>query len=538
MYCKSCGAENPASANYCSHDGAFLKSHNVKYRKQEQSSNYCPQCGGTVSTLANYCQHCGQSLGKYVTEKSNTPTIMKDPTRLTPTMPKLGKWPSISFQQIKTTVIPALLAIVIVFAISFFMMKSTEKLYSNLMNEAMSDSEISNLVGSDVKLLTGKFIGVTDIMMMANLQNPNLTVKAGGDLGFDEGSFSVDALAKNGYLLYLLIPFIGLFAAGMVAGRKTRGEDLARRLTDAAGIAIIYALVCTVISFFAGFSHEVNMSQMGMKFSLSIDTHYSFFRTLLMTLLIGFLFSGFGILFSTNFRKITGHLSEKLPFGESIHQAIAVPFRGILIFSVIIFAMLVSQVAKLKEELGFELDGTPLEELLNKSYSLIAASSVQLGTYLWNLLHFASLTFSGGEDKNTGSISYHLLSGFHLKGEAADSDFEAIASLMATNDVGMYLKFALIIPIILLVWAGFRIAKQPNVVKNLVIFSAVYAVIMMGLASFSDIGFSLTSVDNGDPYSMSMMLGFSPFSTLIFSFIFSFICAYAGTWLYKLRMKQ
>ncbi|WP_042354139.1 zinc ribbon domain-containing protein [Bacillus rubiinfantis] len=538
MYCKSCGAENPASANYCHQDGAFLKSHTVKYRKQEQSSSFCSNCGETVSSLSNYCQKCGQSLLKYDKEKASTATVLTDTTRVTPDLTKLGKLSALRLHHLKSALIPALIAIVVVFLISFSMMKSTEKLYNGLMDEAMQDSMMTNLIASDTNLLTGKLIGVTDIIMMANLQNPTVTVKAAGDLGFDSGSISFDVLAQNGFLLYLLIPFIGLFAAGIYAGRKTRGLDAMNRLTDAAGIAIIYAVFCTIVSLFAGFSHEANMSQMGIKMSLSINTHYSFFKTLLMTLLFGFMFSSLGILFSTNFRRITGNLREMIPAGEAIHQAIAVPFRGILIFFVIIFIALASQIAKFKEQLGFELDGTPLEDILNKSYSLVASASVQLSTYIWNLLHFASLTLSGQEEADKGSLSYHLFSGFHMTGEGIDSDLEAISSFIVSSDIGMYLKFALIIPIVLLVWAGFRIAKQQKVMKNLAIFSVLYAVIMMGIASFTDIGFAATTAEGGDIYKLSMMLGFSPFSTLIFSFIFAYICAFAGSWIYKLSAKQ
>ncbi|MCM3568998.1 zinc ribbon domain-containing protein [Neobacillus mesonae] len=540
MYCKTCGAENSESANYCMNDGALLKSHTVKFRKKAQSSAYCSSCGETISSLENYCQNCGESLITYGQEKGIVSKLTLEPVKEASPKVTLGKLPSFQLQHIKSVVIPALLAIIVVFALSFFALKSSERVYTGLMEDAMQESDFGQYLGAEGQSMIGKVVGVTDIFMMSNLQNPNITVKASGDISFGgQESISVDLLAKNGLLIYLLFPFIGLLAAGIYAGRKTRGLDLPNRLVDAAGIAIIYSIFSTIISLFAGFSYHTNLHQMGMSLSLEMNTHYSFFKTFLITLLIGFVFSSFGILFSTNFKRITGHLSKMVPFGEAIHQAIAVPIRGILILFVLFFVYFMSLIAKFKEQLGFEIEGTPLAGLLDKSYTIITGLSLQFGTYLWNLLNFSSLTFTGQEDQDKGTISYHVFTGIHGSGEDVESDLEDIAAFITSYDIGVYAKFALVIPIVLLIWAGIRIASQPNVMKSLVVFSGLYAVIMMVIASFADVGFSFTSKEStDDPYSFSMMLGFSPFSTLICSFIFSFVLAYAGTWINRLRVKN
>ncbi|MGG1397299.1 zinc ribbon domain-containing protein [Bacillus salipaludis] len=535
MYCKTCGAENHPSANYCINDGVLLRNNQVKYRKKEGNSAFCSSCGEKTSSSMNYCQNCGENLIQFEQEKGIIPKITMEKNR--EVRARQINLPSFHLGNVTKVIIPTLVAIIIMLALSFSMMKSTEKVFTSLLNDEMPGYDFYKMIdeigsSSDIDLpKPGKLIGVTDILMLSNLQNPEVTFHGSGEVDLFGKDASMDIQAKNGFMLYLFLPFIGLFIAGIMAGRKTRGISLSNRLSDALGIAILYAVFCTIVSLFAGFSYDVKV----LGLSLEINTHYSFIKTLLMTFLFGFIFSSLGILFSTNFRKITGQLSEMVPFGEAIHQAIAVPIRGIFILFVLWFIFITSKISELKEQLGYELEGTPLEAFLNKSYGLICSLSLQLGTYMWNLLHFSSLTFKGHEGSDGGSFAYHILSGIKSGGDVTDSDTQMIQEFITSSDIGLYLKIGLVLPIILLIWAGFRMSQKEDLIKNLAVFSGVYAVIMMGIAAFSDVGFSFAAKD--DPETMSMMLGFSPISTLIGSFIFSFIFAYIGSWIAKLRVE-
>lgn len=99
----------------------------------------------------------------------------------------------------------------------------------------------------------------------------------------------------------------------------------------------------------------------------------------------------------------------------------------------------------------------------------------------------------------------------------------------------LYLKLAILIPVALFIWAGFKLERKPNVIKNLVIFSVVYAVIMSLLAAFTDIGFGLSggSENAEDALEFSLQLGFGPFGTFIKSLLFSFVFAFLGTFIHK-----
>jgi hypothetical protein len=543
MYCKSCGAENPSSANYCVNDGTLLKSVPIKYREKERNSIFCSSCGSKTSKRSNYCQNCGANLISYSREKYVVPKLIVGKDTKTATEP--FKLSGSYFQYIKKALIPALLAIFIVFLLSFSMMKSSEKLYNDLLNNQMKDYDINTLI-SNIESQTNtnlpkinKFFGISDIVMYSNLQNPEMSFAVNGVIDGEKGNAAANVQVKNGFVIYLLIPFIGLFAAGILSGRRNKRTNLISRLFDAVGIAILYSVFFTIFSFFAGFSYHVDLNEKLFNVTIDINTHYSFIKTLLMTFLLGFFFSSLGNLFSIRFRKTTGHLADWLPSGEAIHQAIAVPFRGILILFVVLTISITSKVSDLKDEFGAYLSGTPWSQLLDKSYTWIGTFSVQLGAYIWDLLHLSPLTFLLTAKSEKASVEYGIFSGFKTSVNTGDFDIQTLESMISSTDLEMYLKFAILLPIVLFLWAGFRISKRPHFFKNLLVFSFVYAIIMAGLTAFSDLGFSFSGKAMGEiAPNVSMELGFEPLGIFMRSLLSSFVFAYLGSWISKLRVNQ
>ncbi|MEH7748461.1 zinc ribbon domain-containing protein [Neobacillus drentensis] len=531
MFCKNCGTENLSTANYCINDGTLLKRAPVKFRVKEQKASFCSECGGNTTKGYNYCTECGSSNLQYTHE--NGFASPKELTNMAAVLPQ--KMPAFQFTYVKNALLPALIAILIVFGLSFSVMKTSEKVFNSLVGDSLDEMDLAGLIDKipferegDLPKLN-KMYGISDIVMESNLQNPVIAVSVDGEISGDEEHATVEAEAKNGFIIYLLIPFIGLFVAGMIASRRRLSSKLQDHVNNAIGIAVLYSIFMTIFSLFAGYSYDFNTDQKNFDMSLDISTNYSFFKTFIMTLLFGFFFSGLGSLFAVTFRRATSLLSEWIPSGEAIHQAIVIPFRGILLFSVIIFAYLSSKIAEIKEAGAFFFD-TPFEELIDKSFMLIATVSVQFGSYFWNLLHFTPITFTQTESGSEESLSFGIFSGVE-----SDGDPTFLEDILVGTDVDLYLKLALLIPVALFIWAGFKIARKPNVIKNLVIFSVVYAVIMSLLAAFTDIGFGLSggSENAEDTLELSLQLGFGPIGTFIKSLLFSFVFAFLGTFIHK-----
>lgn len=538
MYCKNCGAENLANANYCIHDGAFLKSPSVKFRTKERNSTFCSSCGAKTESPFNYCTACGSSTNHYSFEKG-TNTAPKEISNRAAALPQ--KLPGIKLTYVKQLLLPALLALIIIFGLAFTVMKSSEQVFNSMLDDSLGEMDFAGLVEELEDVTNTKapkldqLFGISDIVMAANLQNPIVTVKAFQERNGDREERTATAEAKNGFLLYLLIPFIGLFAAGIFAARRNHSTRLEDHLANAAGIALLYALFMTLFSLFAGFSYDFSIDEKRMNLGVDINTDYSLFKVLFMTFIFGFLFSGLGSLFATAYRKTTGHLSEWLSSGEAIHQAMAIPVRGIFIFSIGLFVYLSIKLAEFKEAVSFLLDSS-MEEILNKSYILVATVSVQLGSYLWNLLHFSPLTFMLQDDRQEGTISYGVFSGFEATGEARDTDFFMLEHMLEQADLDIYLKLAMLIPVALFLWAGYKIACKSHVIKNLIIFSLVYAVMMAALASFTDIGFAFSAesgLRSDRETTAAAELGFGPVGTFIKSLLLSFVFAFLGTFFHR-----
>lgn len=539
MYCKTCGAENPPSSIYCTTDGALLRNQTSRFKKNASNSAFCSNCGDKKISNDNYCMECGNTHFQYSTEKGLVPKLTTDKIAGIQFRqnPLSLNW--LNLQYIKNAIIPVIIAILVIFGLSFSVMKSSENLLNSMLSEQM-DNNGMNSVLTQIETKAGtslpkSFFGISDIVMMSNLQNLSMTFDIKGTVDGEDGKIHADAKAKNVFLIYILIPLIGLFAGGIFAGRKNRITQPEKVFSHAAWIAIIYTLFMSIFSLFAGYSFHTNVNVGGTSLLIDFKANYSFIKTLLMTLLFGFSFSCLGILFSITFRKATGHLADWYPSGEAIRLAIVIPFSGIALFTFSLFIYFSSKLSDFKHEFSSYLLNTPLEKLLDHSYVLIASLSVQLGSYIWNLLHLSPLQLLIDMRDMKGSLTYNPFSGFKITGDSSLNTFSLNSSLF-TTDIEMYLKLAIFIPIALFIFAGFRIGKKPNLLKNLIIFSAVYAVIMCVLTAITNLGFTLNAQITGQtPVNMSMDLGYGNAGTFIRSLLLSFVFAYLGTWINKLK---
>ncbi|MGM0903638.1 MAG: hypothetical protein ACQEXB_21380 [Bacillota bacterium] len=546
MFCKTCGEKCSSPGNYCLNDGAFLSRERVEF-KLNGKRKFCQDCGTGGGPQQNYCLSCGADLNLYTKKAGNA---FHEP--LNKELVQLGKrantksvvLPKFSIEHIKSALFPALISILILTVMSFGVLKMSQSNMAELLLTA--DSELSEMTyflesvaleaDADLPDLT-KIIGITDIMMYSNLQGSSFEFKATGS---DGGAGAVESYQasidiQNGSVLYIFIPFVSLFVGGVILGARNRKKQLSL-LGLNLSMAVIYGVVLAITAIFAGFSYKTKVVNEFFNVNIQMANNYSFISSLILGLSFAFIFSGLGILFSRNYRKITGHLPEIMPFGEAVHQAFSTVVRGMALLFVLFILYFSTKVNEWKDNLGLFLAGSGIETLLEKSSMFVVTLSAQLSNYVWNLLHLAPLGLTVKDDSEEMSVGYSVFKGL-TSNEEHEYEIAFLQQMLEGSDVGLYLKIALIIPILLFVWAGYQLAKgHENQLTQVAVFSLIYAIIMGGLALITDLGFAAKISETGyGSEEVGASLGFSALGVLTRSFIFAFIFSYAGTWVRKLK---
>ncbi|MBY0097261.1 zinc ribbon domain-containing protein [Mesobacillus maritimus] len=542
MFCKTCGEKCPSLGNYCLNDGTYFSQERVDF-KLNGKRKFCQDCGTEGGSGQNYCLSCGADLKLYTKKAKHAyqePSNKEQATkRKSPTTPVA--LPKFSLENLKLAIIPAFISIVILTVISFGVLSMSQSYVTDLLLTGDSElSEITEFLGvmgeetdANVPDLSN-IIGLTDIMMYSTLQGSTFEFEATSSDGVD-GSTRASIDLPNGTFLYILIPFVSLFIGGTVLGARNRdkqGSLLGLNLS----MAVIVAVILAIVSIFAGFSYKAKMASEFFNVNIQMANNYSFIGTLLISFLFALVFGGLGVLFSRNYRKITGHLPDLMPYGVAVHQAFSTMVRGMTLLFVVFTVYFATKVHELKDSLGMFLAGSGIETLLEKSSLFVVSLSAQLSNYVWNLLHGAPFHLTAKDDGEEMSLGYSIFKGLTSSGEQ-ESEIFFLQQMLEGSSLGLSLKIALLLPILLFVWAGYQMAKgHENQLKQVAVFSLVYSICMGGLAHFTDLSFAVKISETGyGSEEVSASLGFSGVGVLIRSFIVAFFFSYAGTWVRKLK---
>lgn len=547
MYCKTCGQSIPDGSNYCLYDGtSFVDTSTSNGLKlANRSSNFCPKCGEKTNVTDNYCAGCGQSLLKFTKGEEEVKIQRKIPA----TRQESPKWtraeesfflsPASIVSVFKKSLVPVTIAFIAMFILSYVISSFINASYNEFFEETVGYSPTDIIEEFVFEFDTyveapGNIIGFTDVVMASHLMSP--TYKIEGLVNLDnENSKMNGELAINGAtILILLIPFISLFAAGILYRKKNHEVSMRSFLSGAIGIGLIYSILLTIISLFSGFHYELNFADSGESVSLTMDTAYPFFFTLIKGFVIGAAFSFLGMLFSINYRRITKQLGSLMPFGEAAHQGFATFLRGFSVMLVVTVIFIVTKINDIKERLEWEAVPFP-DQLLEQSAVAVASMSVNFGAMMYSMLHFSPLTFEGsdGSFEGAGSIAYNIWTGFSTKGGANEIDMTVLEFMFSSNNIDLWLKLLIIIPTVLLIFAGYRMTKmgQTNF-KSLAIFSVVYAIfvaILTGAVSVSFDGFMRVFGEESERMSMSLTI--NVLKAFVGSFILAYIAGFVGSFL-------
>ncbi|MGX2961705.1 hypothetical protein JNUCC23_20965 [Peribacillus sp. JNUCC 23] len=543
MYCKTCGESNSEWSNYCSHDGTALMNAQTLQHLQlvNSDTNFCPNCGDETNGTDNYCADCGHSLLRF---KQSTAAEVKTPVLSGSKPAQVG---SFSFSSLfsknvlKKTLIPAIAAFVLMLVLNYITYASIDNFYDELFKETIGYSpeelakEIAEETGASIKA-PGNVFGFTDNVMISHMVSPSYEVKVDSNLEYDEFIGTGELNLSFTYILFILFPILSLFVGGMIY-RKQHEKILIREfLSGAIGIGLIYSVLFSVFSLFSGFNYDLQMADSGESIQLTIDTSYSIITTFFKGLLFGMIFSFLGMLFSINFRQTTKHLENLIPYGGAVHQGFSAFVRGFVTLSIILVIVLTSKLNELKGKLIFEwIDIPGLSQMLEKTTWFATYMGVQLSSIIYSMLHFSPLSFKMSAEGGSGGIMYSIFSGFSFSGEALNEDAASYDYFMSLYDIDLYLKLAILIPISLLIFAGFSLAKSNQAsFQSLAVLSLVYSFFSTSLAAASGVHVDgmLSAVGEGTK-SIDFSLAVSIFRVFIGSFILSYVASFAGSYLIR-----
>jgi hypothetical protein len=548
MYCTTCGAQNPSSANYCHKDGTALQKEKISFADTQNKKTFCPHCGHSLLGDYVYCPSCGTSLFQVHVGKSRKIDFKNERIEDTPKQARqffsisslLNLCKGLHWKQL-------LLAVATSFIVIFLLSAITVKVVtpswddSSLFRTTNYTEELvaylEDLV--DIKIeKPDRVITIDDFVIWLHTVKPIMKVNFtypwfGKQVGEVHGSF------ENGFVYLLVIPFVALLAGGVLLGKTLRVN--ARRLAGHLfAFSFLYAVVLAMLSVFAGFSYHIDLSHRDISASVHAAVKYPFWTALLKGFLVAFLFAGLGILISKGYKRTVHEVVQSIRYGDLIYGGWVWLLRGIVLLFVVLlpFAFLwmshqVSYDWKLMEE------GAALSKLF-----YAACMAMQLSVWIWGMLHLGVLHLHQDGFKNDHqSVTYSLFSDLDMASVGSTDLYNNVYDLL--HHIGffereIYIQLLILLPIAIFLYMGYNIRRKYTMAwKPILVFAALYSIGLVVICQFSKVGISYFVSMNGETeaeFSMSIFL--EPLSLLVKCFIFSLLFTYAGAWFQQFSRKQ
>ncbi|WP_185819481.1 zinc ribbon domain-containing protein [Salibacterium salarium] len=520
MYCTSCGAENVSGSNYCHNDGTSLHQSRMT-ASTTKTASFCSGCGESVSPQHNYCASCGTSQ-----MKMEAATSARDTKNSFAEGKETGR-SGFNFNKLdwKTSAWTALISVGIALALSLlsflFINTAVNDSVALPEGEETAISAATNDIFQELETEMGvslpeppNIIGFFDYFVLAHMSSPEIVADVTGSYMGDEESVEAEIAINHGFLAFLFIPFIALFIGGMYLAKRTANTNNIDRLQYVGLSSLLYAIVLAFISLFAGFRYSVDESSSDLSVDGSIVLQYSFFSTLLFAFLLGMIPLMFGLL--------TQAIREKKSIGYNhyFYKAITTGLGMFVGLSAIAFLFLA---------FGDTFEEWRLNNDFTWSMTVVFffVMACQLGFTVLSLLHFGSVKVSNEQIVDSYSLFGGTLKDEYLRQTLMDFNFYA--------NIEFYLQLFILVPILVFLYIGYRLSKRSGTfVQPILIFSLIYSVFIAVIAVLGTNSYEFM-VQNFAGRSEVMENGVSvrvPFFRLFFfSFLFSSVVTYAGTWI-------
>ncbi|MEB3750847.1 zinc ribbon domain-containing protein [Geobacillus icigianus] len=538
MYCTTCGAQNPASANYCYKDGTALQKEKISFAYTKNQKTFCPYCGYSLLSDCMYCSSCGSPVFQVHIAKSENIRHIKEEDEAN------QKYRGLSISSLldlckslrwKRVLLAVSTSFIVLFLLSAMAIKGMKSSWFYAVNPGLRhDLEyvLSYLDRANIEKLNW-IKAMADFTLWTHAVNPEIKMNAAAyvDRQVGEAGGSVE----TGLIRFLIIPFLALFVGGVVLAKAWR-TNMRTLMGHLIVFSFLYGTCLSILSLVASFSYEMNTNDHGL-ISFHITGTYPFWTTLVNGVLLSFFFAGTGIWISRGYKRTVHEIKQFVRYGDVIYSGCAWQLRGIGLLFVLLLPFVFLGISRLEiDELEWIAGGAVLSKLF------YAALAMQWAVWLWAMLHLGVLHFQRDNLHDHQSVTYGLFS--DLKPISNDTGFyeEIYDWLFHTGffEKEIYMQLLILLPIAIFLYVGYRIRQNYELVwKPIVVFAALYSIGLVVICQFSRLGISyFVSVNGETEVKRSMALFIEPLTLLVKCFIFSLLFTFAGSWLQQFAKQK
>lgn len=346
--------------------------------------------------------------------------------------------------------------------------------------------------------------GVPETIMYTNLVRAELNASGLSDLLSGGMGISLK------WIPILLFPLLSLGIGGYLSARRYSLRLTRDVLPVSLGIGAAYGLFLLLLSFLAGFHHQMDTKILFTSLKGSVDYTFSAGEALFHGVLFGTLFSWLG-------QKLCGgrYKSGKAPESfRPIKEAMLATGRGWAAASVLMLIFL----------------------LVNEGEDLPFRSALQLmpqlGGYAWGVANLGKLSIAMGGDQMAASVWAGISS---VQGK--------VTPLLTGGGYPLLARLVIVVALGVLLWSGKRLAVHSGSLRvklgRVLQFSLVYALSLAFLALVSNVelvfhgGAFATYEANGE----AIAVGIGAIPMFLSSFALAFAVLSAGSILFKSRSR-
>lgn len=279
MFCKKCGVENTKNAIYCVNDGVLLKPVAIENASIFEESSFCKVCGTHNLKHSNYCYSCGNTFMKQGELKTIDLPLYDNAKKALGTKPSLGQM-DFNVPLFKIASKGAIMAMALVTLLSIFI----SLLANTAVNEIIAEL-ISSELGLPIQFGTFEMIRFNDVLLMTHMIGSEMGISSYGEVG-------VRMSMKAGLYLLLLVPFLGLFIAGVRIRKKHAIQSFQEKAFLSLSLAAVYTLMLLLISVFSTMTQSLSSYYVDI---VTFRLSYSFWGTLFNGFALSAIFSYVGM---------------------------------------------------------------------------------------------------------------------------------------------------------------------------------------------------------------------------------------------------